>query len=276
MSASARSSARPLALPISGLASLGIPAEIHACRRMRACFSCTVSCMHQRELTPSTHACITRLRPECWPSLGIPVEIHACRGAFFSCTMSCMHRRDLTPSPTHARMHHVTPTGVPEFLGSLSISSRPITFFRSTEEGAEGTAHRMTKSRPGVLLGPPLLASGSAAAALRRERGTEHPASPQQRNLPPLPQQGSHVWSSCPRSGAAPAPNPVSLLRFLGVVLAREARVRLPARRPRASGFRTAVAVGQGDTADLPLRQVACRAHASLGNPWPPQADHAR
>ncbi|PWZ15108.1 Rhodanese-like/PpiC domain-containing protein 12, chloroplastic [Zea mays] len=134
----------------------------------------------------------------------------------------------------------------------------------------------MTKSRPGVLLGPPLLASGSAAAALRRERGTEHPASPQQRNLPPLPQQGSHVWSSCPRSGAAPAPNPVSLLRFLGVVLAREARVRLPARRPRASGFRTAVAVGQGDTADLPLRQVACRAHASLGNPWPPQADHAR
>jgi 2-polyprenyl-6-methoxyphenol hydroxylase-like FAD-dependent oxidoreductase len=34
---------------------------------------------------------------------------------------------------------------------------------------------------------------------------------------------------------------------------ALEARVRLPARRPRASGFCTAV--GQGDTADLPLRQ---------------------
>jgi hypothetical protein len=119
--------------------------------------------------------------------------------------------------------------------------------------------------------------SGSAAAALRRERHRHRASSfPQQRNLPPLPQQGSHVWSSCPRSGAAPAPNPVSLLRFLGVVLAREARVRLPARRPRASGFRTAVAVGQGDTADLPLRQVACRAHASLGNPWPLQADHAR
>ena len=33
-----------------------------------------------------------------------------------------------------------------------------------------------------------------------------------------------------------------------------EARVLLPAPRPRASGFCTAV--GQGDTADLPLRQV--------------------
>ncbi|XP_035822473.1 uncharacterized protein [Zea mays] len=39
-----------------------------------------------------------------------------------------------------------------------------------------------------------------------------------------VPQQGSHAWSSCPRSVAAPAPNPVSLFRFLGVVLAREAR----------------------------------------------------
>jgi choline dehydrogenase-like flavoprotein len=55
---------------------------------------------------------------------------------------------------------------------------------------------------------------------------------------------------------------------------ALEARVRLPARCPRASGFCTAV--GQGDTTDLPLRQVAYDAHASLGNPWPLQADHAR
>jgi 2-polyprenyl-6-methoxyphenol hydroxylase-like FAD-dependent oxidoreductase len=40
----------------------------------------------------------------------------------------------------------------------------------------------------------------------------------------------------------------------LAEIAALKARVRLPARRPRFSGFCTAV--GQGDTADLPLHQV--------------------
>jgi hypothetical protein len=49
--------------------------------------------------------------------------------------------------------------------------------FRSTKEGAEGPAHRMTKSRPGVLLRPPLLVRQRQRQHCEG-RGTEHPASP--------------------------------------------------------------------------------------------------
>jgi hypothetical protein len=157
MSASTRSSARPLTLPISGLA-WGSP---------------------QRH-TPAV-GCVC-------PSL----------------------------VPCRACMHHTIPPGVLEFVDSLSISSQPITFFGSTKEGSEGPAHRMTKSRPGVLLGPP--PSGSAAAAARREflsrvamLGLRARAASQLQRPTPSPSSASSASFSLARLGCA---SPLAALAY--------------------------------------------------------------
>ena len=240
-------------------------------RRRRGARGCRRPCRRPRGLPPGRSRCPSLA----W--LGIPAEtrLPACLPAAGCVLLPCRACTCGThgSGPTHAsrdsdRGGRVPTACTPKFVGSPFFTpSQPIKIFRSTKEGAA--------ERPG----PGLLLLLEVAAAAARGESERHPAPPNKGISFRFPRQGragqgSHAWSSGPRSGAAPAPVPIFLLRSRGVALAREARVRLPARRPRASGVRTAV--GEGDAAGLPLRQVDRRAYASRGNRWPLQADHTR